>query len=195
MTRTQIQQLVVVLLLILFVGVFLLSKKAPEPGSGVVSTPAPGGTAPTPVGQAELPPAAVSPAAPDLSIPRDVFLLPAALLQRLQQRTQEAIDQENKKKEESSQAVPVSAEQIGITDLELQGIFWNVSNPQAIINRQIVSVGDRIENAEVKAITKDGVTLTSNGQQFDLKPELFRSSGEKKEGRSSQSWSSNVNMR
>jgi hypothetical protein len=193
MTRTQIQQLVAVLLLILFVGVFLLSKKAPEPGSGVAPTPIPDGTAPVPPGQAE-PPAAVPASAPDLSIPRDVFLLPKALLQRLQQREQGAIDLENQKKQLLSQTEVVPAQQIGITDLELQGIFWNVSNPQAIINRQIVSVGDRIDSAEVEAITKEGVILSLNGQRFNLKPETFRSSGDKKEG-SSRSWSSDVNVR
>ena len=195
MTRTQIQQLVVVLLLILFVGVFLLSKKAPEPGSGAVPTPAPDGT-PAPAGQAEPLPAVAPAASPDLSIPRDVFLLPIALLQRLQQREQEAIDlaKANREKEELDKTTPVTAQQIGITDLELQGIFWNVSNPQAIINRRIVSVGDRIDSAEVEAITKEGVILSLNGQKFDLKPEPFRSSGDKKEG-SPQSWSSNVNMR
>ena len=193
MTRTQIQQLVVVLLLILFVGVFLLSKKAPEPGSGAVPTPAPDGT-PAPAGQAEPLPAVAPAASPDLSIPRDVFLLPTALLQRLQQREQEAIDLVNQKKADLDKITPVTAQQIGITDLELQGIFWNVSNPQAIINRRIVSVGDRIDSAEVEAITKEGVILSLNGQKFDLKPEPFRSSGDKKEG-SPQSWSSNVNMR
>ncbi len=194
MTRTQIQQLVVVLLLVLFVGVFLLSKKAPEPGSGVTPAPVPDGTAPAAASQAEPPPTVVPASAPDLSIPRDVFLLPAALLQRLQQREQEAIDLENKKKLDFSPTEVVPAEQIGITDLELQGIFWNISNPQAIINRQIVSVGDSVDSAEVEAITQEGVILSLNGQKFNLKPETFRSSGDKKEG-SSRSWSSNANMR
>jgi hypothetical protein len=181
MTRTQIQQMVVVLLLILFVGVFLLSKKAPEPGSGVTPAPVPDGTAPAAVPQQEPKPAPVPASAPDLSIPRDVFLLPAALLQRLQQREQEAIDLANKKRQDLIPEV-VPAEQIGITDLELQGIFWNVSNPQAIINRQIVSVGDRVDSAEVEAITQEGVILSLNGQRFNLKPETFHSSGDKKEG-------------
>lgn len=194
MTRTQIQQLVVVLLLVLFVGVFLLSKKAPEPGSGVAPSPVPDGTAPAAAAQQEPAPVGVPASAPDLSIPRDVFLLPAALLQRLQQREQAAIDLANKKRADLIDTKVVPADQIGITDLELQGIFWNVSNPQAIINRQIVSVGDRIDSAEVEAITKEGVILSLNGQKFNLKPETFRSSGDKKEG-SSQSWSSNVNMR
>ena len=176
MTRTQVQQLVVVLLLILFVGVFLLSNKTPEPGGAVVTLPPPGESAQAPARTPE-PPAAVVPAAsPDLSIPRDVFLLPTLLVQRLQQREQEAqqAELERLQKQQASQTKTVAVQQIKITDLQLQGIFWGSSNPEAIINRKIVSVGDQVEDAEVEAITKESVTLSRNGQEFELKPEVLR---------------------
>lgn len=176
MTKTQTQQLVVIVLFILFVGVFLLSNKTPEPNGAVVTLPPPGESGETPAGTPE-PPAAVVPAVPaDLSIPRDVFLLPALLLERLQWREQETQQEEEERlrKQQDSQIKTVSAEQIGITDLTLQGVFWGPSAPQAIINRKIVSVGDQVENAEVEAINKESVTLSRNGQEFELKPEVVR---------------------
>ncbi|MDO8730408.1 MAG: hypothetical protein Q7J69_04405 [Candidatus Omnitrophota bacterium] len=176
MTRTQVQQLVVVLLLILFVGVFLLSNKPPEPGGTVVTPPPPGESAQAPAERSE-PPAAVVPAVlPDLSIPRDIFLLPALLIQRLQQRDQaeQQAELDRLQQQQASQVKPVVLQQITITDLQLQGIFWGSANPQAIINRKIVSVGDQVEGAEVEAITKESVTLSRDGQEFELKPEVLR---------------------
>ncbi|GEM_PF-3465218 len=184
MTRTQIQQLVVVLLLVLFVGVFLLSKKAPEPGGVILPSPA-GAGKPT-VKPSSPAPVAAPAVSPDLTIPRDVFLLPTLLVKKLQERDTEAKTLKDKKNT-PLQPETVSAQQIGITDLELQGIFWGIANPQAIINRQIVSVGDRIKDVEVEAITKNSVILSQNGQKFELKPEIFRSSDDKKEG-SGQPW-------
>lgn len=193
MTRTQIQQLVVVLFLILFVGVFLISKKAPESGS---VTPSPSGTPETAPHPAEPAAPASQVPAPDLSIPRDVFLLPALLLQRLQQRERENLELEQQKAlEKNPKQEALSAEQAGITDLELQGIFWGVAKPQAIINRQIVSVGDRVDAAEVESITWDSVILWIDGKKIELKPETFRSSDNSKEGKPTRSRSSPMNLR
>lgn len=171
MTKNQIQQLVVAMLLVLFVGVLWLSNKNPEPGGAVVTFSP---TERTPAKTPEPPPAVV-PAAPlDLSIPRDVFLPPALLIQRVQQADLERIQQQQQQQASQVKAV-ATAPQISITDLELQGIFWGSSNPQAIINRKIVSVGDQVEDAEVEAITKESVTLSRNGEKFELKLEAFRS--------------------
>lgn len=177
MTRTQVHQLVVVLLLILFVGVLLLSNKTPEPGGAVVTLPPPGESAEAPAGTPEPQQAVVPAAPPDLEIiPRDVFLLPTLLVQQLQQTEQEAqqTELERLRKLKTSQTETVFAQKSEITDLKLQGIFWGSSNPMAIINRKIVSVGDQVEDAEVQAITKESVTLSRNGQEFELKPEVLR---------------------
>lgn len=191
MTRTQIQQLVVVLLLLLFVGVFLLNKKVPEPaGTAGGLTPKPGVAPETPAKPAEPPAPVPQPAAPDLGVPRDVFLLPSLLLQRLQQREQEEKELEQKRAlEKNPKPAALSAEQAGLTNLELQGIFWGTAKPQAIINRKIVSVGDVVENAEVESISRDRVVLSVNGNKIELKPETFRSGGNNKEGQSN-TWSS-----
>ena len=166
MTRTQIQQLVVAGLLILFVWVFWLSNKTPEPGGAVVTF--------SPAETPEPPPAVVPDAPLDLSIPRDVFLPPALLVQRLQQAYLERIQQQQQQQALQTRTM-ATPPQIRITDLKLQGIFWGNSNPQAIINRKIVSVGDQVEDAEVEAITQESVTLSRNGEKLELKLEVFRS--------------------
>ena len=55
-----------------------------------------------------------------------------------------------------------------LPSLTLQGILWGVEKPQAIINRRIVSVGDAIEQAQVQAVTPQGVRLLFNGRELLL---------------------------
>jgi len=51
--------------------------------------------------------------------------------------------------------------------IELQGVFWNLPQPKAIVNRRILSVGDQIEGAKVMGIGKEGVTFgLEDGQTF-----------------------------
>ena len=172
MTKTQIQQLVVGLLLVLFVGVFLLSKKSSETVTTTVSSPQAVPSAERHLRGAE-PGSLTGPAAPvDLSVSRDIFLLPNLLTQRLQQKELEAQQLEQQKNTREAGGGP--SLQSGDSVFKLQGIFWGSAKPQAIINRQIVSVGDRVENAEVESISKDSVTLSLNGQKIDLKPEISR---------------------
>ncbi len=176
MTRTQIQQLVVVLLLILFAAVFLLNKNTPEIGVPVTGP----GTAVIASEQQPVEPAVPPPAPVDLSISRDVFLLPPLLVQRLKERQDQlALEQERQKqlKQQGLVRPPSLIEpQAGAPPLVLQGIFWGIAKPQAIINRKIVSVGDKIDDAEVESITKDSVTLSMDGTTVELKPENLRSS-------------------
>ena len=170
MTKTQIQQLVVAGLLILFVWVFWLSNKTPEPG-GTAVTFSPAGRAPA---ETPEPPPDLVPGVPlDLSIPRDVFLPPSLLVERVQQADLERIQQQQQRTVQTK--TEAAAPEVKTTDLKLQGIFWGNSNPQAIINRKIVSVGDQVEDAEVETITKESVTLSRNGEKLELKLEVLRS--------------------
>ena len=52
--------------------------------------------------------------------------------------------------------------------LAVQGIIWGVKSPQTIINGQVLSVGDTIENAQIVSIDKKGITLSFMGAIFDL---------------------------
>lgn len=51
---------------------------------------------------------------------------------------------------------------------KLQGVVWNPSRPSALINGQVVFVGDRIGDYKVLRITASGVTLAVDGKALVL---------------------------
>lgn len=50
----------------------------------------------------------------------------------------------------------------------LEGLVWNSSQPQAIINGTVVRVGDTIGSAKVLDISKNGVKLQDAEREFSL---------------------------
>ena len=46
----------------------------------------------------------------------------------------------------------------------LQGIFFRLNRPSAVVNSQTVYIGDTVGSGKVKAITRDSVTLIVDGQ-------------------------------
>ena len=60
--------------------------------------------------------------------------------------------------------------QVGVvTGIDVTGIVWNSKRPQAIVNNKVVSVGDKVNDYEVKAIKKSGVILKFSGQTIKIK--------------------------
>lgn len=59
----------------------------------------------------------------------------------------------------------------GLYKLTLNGIVWDEENPRAIINGQIVSVGDVMEGITIVEIKKDGVVLNDGVKNFEVKIE------------------------
>ena len=53
-------------------------------------------------------------------------------------------------------------------NLSLSGILWDSKNPQALINSEIVRVGDTLGNYTVIGITKDRVILNDGTKDFEL---------------------------
>lgn len=60
---------------------------------------------------------------------------------------------------------PVGPVQITMPSLEISGIVWNSERPQAIINQQVFSVGDMIQNTKIIDITKTGITILLNTEE------------------------------
>ena len=174
MTRTQAQQAAVLLLLILF-GVILWRTRPIRlpflqggPAGEVrprVSTPVPAAE-PANSGPGADPAAAPAPTPEESSPPapaRNPFDLPAPLSQLLQEKT--------RTQQKPQQGIPDAGPNTRIAppNLRLEGLFWGVARPQAIINRRILAVGDEIDGARITAITPDGVTLKFNGADLTLR--------------------------
>ncbi|MBI3312206.1 MAG: hypothetical protein HYZ88_01605 [Candidatus Omnitrophica bacterium] len=163
MSRTQIQQIVVVILLIAFGIVWIVSRQPSNPMPAVPAVT-------TPTGPSEQPEASEPrPPAPEIS--RDLFLPPDAFQQRIRQRE---LEQERQSQPPSAAPAPEAAA-VDLSRFTVQGVFWGTSRPQAIINRKIVSVGDEIDGAKITSISKERILLELNGTEAELKPPPIRS--------------------
>ena len=56
-------------------------------------------------------------------------------------------------------------------NLSVTGIVWNSNRPQAIINNQVVGVGDTIAEVTIVNITRNGVGFEYNGKRFIINPD------------------------
>ncbi len=52
--------------------------------------------------------------------------------------------------------------------LKIQGMVWGGNFPQAIINNKIVKIGDKIEDASIVEINKEGVVILFEKQKYSL---------------------------
>ncbi len=55
-----------------------------------------------------------------------------------------------------------------LPDLSVQGIIWDTALPQAIINNKVVKIGDLLEEAQIIDISKSGITVLFDNQQYNL---------------------------
>ncbi len=54
-------------------------------------------------------------------------------------------------------------------DLKLSGVLWDQDNPQAIINGEILEVGQRIGKFTIIEIHSEGVIISDGTSKFELK--------------------------
>jgi len=52
--------------------------------------------------------------------------------------------------------------------LQIQGLVWGGSFPQAIINNKVVKVGDRIDEVQIIDITDTGITVLFENIKYNL---------------------------
>lgn len=50
--------------------------------------------------------------------------------------------------------------------LVVEGVVWGGKFPQAIVNKQVVKIGDVIEGAMITQISAEGVTVTREGRKY-----------------------------
>ncbi len=57
---------------------------------------------------------------------------------------------------------------IKLPNFSINGIVWNSDQPQAIVNNQVVSVGQKISEATITNITEKGVEVLFEGRKFRI---------------------------
>ncbi len=61
-------------------------------------------------------------------------------------------------------------ETVPTPQFNVSGVVWHSKKLQAIVNGEIVTIGDRVSNWVVSEITKDGVHMTLEQQSLWIKP-------------------------
>jgi len=61
-------------------------------------------------------------------------------------------------------------QEIVIPPLSVTGLVWNSDRPQAIVNGQVVNIGDFISGTEILDITKNGVNIIYQEKTATIKP-------------------------
>ena len=87
-----------------------------------------------------------------------------------------------KKSEYVERAAEQKVSRMPLPNLIIQGLIWGGGIPQAIINDNVVKVGDTMQGAKILSIAKDGVTVLFEGAQYILSSPAMSSSIKKPEG-------------
>ncbi len=61
----------------------------------------------------------------------------------------------------------------GVEELILNGIVWDADNPYAIINNDVVKVGDKFGGITVVEITEKNVILEFEGEKHTLELNVY----------------------
>jgi len=78
--------------------------------------------------------------------------------------------QETKKTTESKSVAKAEIKKPEPPKLTITGVVWDTNRPQAIINGQVVDIGDSIDNAKILAIRKTGIDINFSGTNMTITP-------------------------
>ena len=53
-------------------------------------------------------------------------------------------------------------------NLVIYGLVWNTDLPQAIVNNQVVNIGDKVSGSEITDISAEGVEVLHQGKRFKI---------------------------
>jgi len=76
------------------------------------------------------------------------------------------------KSKKTTKKIPhsISKEKIIPPKLIITGLVWNTDRPQAIINGQVVDIGDTLQATKIVAINKTGVDISFKGKKITITP-------------------------
>ena len=60
--------------------------------------------------------------------------------------------------------------EVSLPELAIAGLVWDTDRPQAIVNNEIVNVGDTVSGVRIIAIKKTGLDVFFNGKDFSVGP-------------------------
>ena len=60
--------------------------------------------------------------------------------------------------------------EIPLPKLTVTGVVWNSKRPQAIINQNVVDVGDDIEGVKIMGIRKTAIDVLFQGREITIEP-------------------------
>lgn len=63
-----------------------------------------------------------------------------------------------------------AAPEIVKPSFSISGLVWNTNMPQAILNGEVVGIGDVVESWTISDITNEGVEVTFQNKTFKIKP-------------------------
>jgi hypothetical protein len=88
-----------------------------------------------------------------------------------------------KKEVASNEAASAEESAKNLPDFIVQGLIWGGSMPQAIIDGNVVHIGDTIQEAKVVYIDKEGITVLFYGKEYKIPaPASMASNINKNEG-------------
>lgn len=65
-----------------------------------------------------------------------------------------------------SQGGPSEEEKFDYSALNVTGLVWGIDNPKAIINGEVVGIGDVVNEAEIMNITADGILFKYKDKEY-----------------------------
>ena len=67
------------------------------------------------------------------------------------------------------EAMPKEKATLPLPELTVEGIIWNTHMPQAIVNGDVVRIGDTIAGVTITNIEKQGITIDYSGESVLIK--------------------------
>ncbi len=70
-------------------------------------------------------------------------------------------------------------ESVKVPKIDVQGIIWSKFRPQVIINGDVMSQGDYIQEFQIKEVTKNGIILFYKGKDYLMKMQNYQNKKKK----------------
>ena len=162
MNKSQIQQITVLVLLVVFALVWTMTRRPPLPAPSTLAQPQP--STPSPAARDQT---LEEPPAESATVGRDLFKPPSGLLETIRRKEERVLEEERLAEERRRGQQEAEEAAVALPPLDLQGVIWgDPKQPRALVNRQILRVGQSIEGVQILRIARDGIQVLYEGKEF-----------------------------